>query len=73
MNQQGSAPGREAYIHILVFWKSLIKVIHKFHLLAGSLEDNSAYKTRQVKLQLTSDNSCTYLLVLVYEYPVPGG
>ena len=61
------------YIHFLVFWKGLVKITHEFHLLTSGLEGSSAYKTRLRRPRITSVNSCTYLLVLVYEYPVPGG
>ena len=63
----------KTHIDLLVFWEYLIEVTHELHMLTSSLKDNSVHKARGQRLRVTSVSSCTYLFVLAYEYPVPGG
>jgi len=64
---------KKTHINLLIFWECLIEITHEFHMLTSSLKDDSVHKTKGQRSRVTSVSSCTYLFVLVYEYPVPGG
>ena len=63
----------KTHINLLIFWECPIEITHELHMLTSSLKDGSVRKAKGQRSRVTSVSSCTYLFVLVYEYPVPGG